>query len=42
MLESCDFRIKIAVVALKHGIGVQAAAARLEQAGGALRSALAN
>ena len=41
-LESCDFRIKIAVVALKHGIGVQAAAARLEQAGGALRSALTN
>ncbi|MEO6623638.1 MAG: N-acetylmuramic acid 6-phosphate etherase [Burkholderiaceae bacterium] len=41
MLESCDYRIKIAVVALKLGIGAEAAAARLERAGGAIRTALA-
>ena len=42
MLESCGYRIKTAVVALKLGIGVEAATARLEQAGGAIRKALAD
>ena len=42
MLESCGYRIKIAVVALKLGLSVEAAAARLQQAGGALRAALAD
>ena len=40
-LESCGYRVKVAIVALKLGIDVAAAASRLDQTGGNVRATLA-
>jgi N-acetylmuramic acid 6-phosphate etherase len=41
VLEQCDFRVKVAIVALSRNISVEQARALLEQAHGSVRHALA-
>lgn len=40
-LDSCKFQVKVAIVAIKRGIGVEAAEARLAVAHGSVRTAIA-
>lgn len=40
-LDSCKFQVKVAIVAIKRGIGVEAAEARLAIAHGSVRAAIA-